>query len=227
MSAAKKAARFKVNDCWKRNGVWGDKQCPDLVRWRHCRNCEVYSRTGRQLLDRKLPAGYVQAWTRQLAKPEETPLPGRISTLVFRIGPEWFAMATRLFAEVLETREVHTIPHRSNRILRGLINVRGEMQLCVSIGKILGVDKDFSAEETDGSKIITRMLLFSMHGEQIAFHVNETCGIHPYHPSELQPLPATLSSEASACSRGLLQWQGHHVAILDEDILFEKMMESI
>jgi chemotaxis-related protein WspD len=226
MSGAKRAVSFKIDDCWKRIGVWGNKECAELAGCLHCRNCKTYARASRHMLDRKVPAGYVQSWTKLLAEPEEIPLPGRISILIFRIGPEWFAMATRLFAEVLETRTVHSIPHRNNPILRGLINVRGEMQLCISVGKLLGVDKDFTAEETD-SKARIRMLLVSIQGEQMAFHVSEACGIHPYHPSELQQLPATLPKEASACSKGLLPWTGHHVAVLDENILFEKLMEAI
>jgi len=227
MSAAKKPVHFKVDDCWKRIGVWGDKECPELAHCQHCRNCEVYSHAGRQLLNRKLPAGYVRDWTKLLAKPEETPLPGRVSVLIFQIGPEWFALTASLFVEVLDVRDVHSIPHRNNPILLGLINVRGEMHLCVSVGKLLGVDKDFTAKETGDTRAKPRMLLVSMQGECMAFHVTEVYGIHLYHPSELQPLPATLPKEASACSKGLLSWKDRHVAVLDEAILFEKLMEGI
>ena len=227
MNVAKQTVPIEVDDCWKRIGVWGNKECPELPHCLHCRNCEVYSRAGRQLLDRKLPLGYLREWTKLLAKPEEKLLPGRVSLLVFRLGPEWFALTTSLFVEVMEVRDVHSIPHRTNPVLLGLINVRGEMQLCVSIGKLLGVDKDFAATATGGARKKTRMLLASMDGACLAFHVSEACGIHLYHPSELQSLPATLSKETRAYSKGLLPWEGHHVAVLDENILFEKLMESI
>ncbi len=222
-----KNVRIKVNDCWKRIGVWGNKECPELPHCLHCRNCEVYSRAGRQLLDRKLPSGYLREWTKLLAEPEEKPSPGRVSILIFRLGPEWFALAASLFVEVMETRDVHSIPHRDNPILLGLINVRGEMQLCVSIGKLLGVDKDFTATETGRTGKKVRMLLASMDGECLAFHVSEACGIQPYHPDELQSLPATLPKEVRVYSKGLLYWEGHHVAVLDENTLFEKLVGSI
>jgi len=227
MSTAKKTVRIKVDNCWKRIGVWGNKECTELPHCLHCRNCEVYSRAGRRLLDRALPPNYVREWTKLLAAPEEKPLPGRISLLIFRLGPEWFALTTSLLVEVMETQDVHSIPHRGNPVLLGLINVRGEIRLCVSIGKLLGVDKDFTATETGSTRKKTRMLLASMNGEYLAFHVSEACGIHRYHPSELQSLPATLSKEASAYSKGLLYWEDHHVAVLDGNILFEKLMGSI
>ncbi|MDX8411551.1 MAG: chemotaxis protein CheW [Mariprofundaceae bacterium] len=227
MSAVEKTAHVNVNDCWKRIGVWGDKECPELAHCLHCRNCEVYSRIGRQLFDREAPADYLQNWTELLAEPKEKPLPGRISVLIFRLGPEWFALATSLLVEVLEIRDVHRIPHRSNPVLKGLINVHGEMQLCVSIAELLGVDKDVTAKETGIAKAKPRLLLVSMEGEQMAFCVSEACGVHLYHPSELQALPATLSKEASASSRGLLSWQDRHVAVLDENILVKKLMGGI
>jgi len=227
MSSSKKAVQVKVDDCWKRIGVRGTKECPELAHCLHCHNCEVYSRAGRQLLDRKLPAGYAQVWTKLLAAPEEEPLPGRVSILIFRIGPEWLAMPTHLFVEVLEVKGVHSLPHRSNKILRGLINVRGEMQLCFSAGTLLGVDKDLSAEEAIDSKALSRMLLVSMEGEHLAFFANEVYGVHQYHPSELKPLPATLPKETSAYSKGLLHWKDCHIAVLDEAIVIKKLMESI
>jgi chemotaxis-related protein WspD len=227
MSAAKKNKLLEVDDCWKRIGVWGNKECPELAHCLHCRNCKTYSTTSRYLLDRKPPAGYVQTWTKVLAEPEKETLPGQVSVFIFRIGPEWFAMTATLFVEVLETRDIHSIPHRSNPILLGLINVRGEMQLCVSVGKLLGVDKDFTSKETNNSRVKTHMLSVSMEDECMVFYVSEACGIHTYHPSELQPLPATLPKEASACSKGLLHWKTHHVAILDETILFKKLIGNI
>jgi len=227
MSAMEENAPVKVQECWKDIGVWGDKSCPKLIDCLHCRNCEVYSKAGRQLLNRALPDGYVQGWTTLLAEADLPPLPGQISVLIFRIGPEWFALPAGLLIEVLEVRSVHTIPHRSNPVLLGLVNVRGEMQLCVSVGKLLGVDKEMHAERADNQRVKPRMLFIRTGGEQLVFFVNEVCSVHAYHPDELQALPATLSREASDYSKGLLSWKERHVVVLNEQILFEKMIGSI
>ncbi|WP_157821324.1 chemotaxis protein CheW [Mariprofundus ferrinatatus] len=169
----------------------------------------------------------MQTWTKQLAEPQQESMPGQISLFIFRIGPEWFALPTRQLVEVLELCDVHSIPHRSNSILLGLINVRGEMQLCLSLGRLLGVDKDFREAESDESRAVERLLLISVEGEALAFHVSEACGIHSYHPSELSALPSTLPEATSVNSKGLLSWNGHHVAVLDEGVLFEKLLRSI
>ena len=227
MSTAKKDAGIKVDDCWKRIGTWGDRRCPQLADCQHCRNCEVYSHIGRQLLNRSIPAGYTQGWTKILAKPKEEVQSGQVSVFIFRLGPEWFAMPASLLVEVLEVRDVHSIPHRRSPILLGLINVRGEMQLCVSVGNLLGVDKDAGEDEGSGSKAISRMLLISIQDEDLAFHVSEAAGVHQYHPGELQSLPSTLPKEVSTCCKGLLSWEGRHVALLDEAALFEGLIGSL
>jgi len=223
----RKKSESRIDDCWKRIGVWGDKTCAQLAQEQHCRNCEVYSRAGRQLLDRKPPAGYVQAWSKLLAEPEAQPLPGQVSVFIFGLGPEYFALPTTLFAEVLELRDVHAIPHRRNPILLGIVNVRGEMQLCVSVSRLLGMDDDAASSQTGNIKAHARMLLLSRQGECLAFPVSEAFGIHKYHPSELLPLPSTLPDETSTNSIGLLRWCDRHVAVLNENTLFEKLLGSI
>lgn len=212
---------IKLDDCWNHIGVWGSKECPELVRTPHCRNCEVYSQASRQLLDRKPPAGYLQSWTKLLAKPETAAVSGKVSTLVFRIGSEWFALATSLFNEVAEARDVHSIPHRSNSTLLGIVNVRGEIHLCVSIASLLGIDEQAEAEAGK------HMLIATVKDQPVAFRTAEVSGIHHYHPDELQAVPATLPKEASACSKGLLRWKERHIAVLDEHILSEKLIRSL
>lgn len=226
MTAVKKEKRLEVDDCWKRIGVWGNKECPELVQYLHCRNCKTYSSASHHLLDRKPPAGYVQTWTKVLAEPEKEILPGQISVFIFRIGPEWFALPANVITEVLESRVIHSIPHHTNPVLLGLINVRGEMQLCVSVGKLLGVDKDFTVKETNSTKMKPRMLSISIEDDHMVFFVSEAFGIHMYHPSQLQSLPATLPREAKASSKGLLHLDDHHIAVLDDELLLKKLVGS-
>ena len=63
-----------------------------------------------------------------------------VSVLIFRLGAEWLAFRTQAVAEVTTPRPVHRIPHRSNQILSGLVNLQGQVQLCVSLHGLLGVD---------------------------------------------------------------------------------------
>src|SRR6185436_17733771 len=79
--------------CWRAIGVSGDGICPELVTHVHCRNCPVFTRAGRSLLERAAPAGYRDEWTRLLAQVKPAAASER-SVLVFRLAEEWLAVET-------------------------------------------------------------------------------------------------------------------------------------
>ena len=68
-------------------------------------------------------------------------MPGKQSIVIFRIGPEWLALPTRVFQEIAERRTVHSLPHRQHGVVLGLINIRGELLICVSLGQLLGLEQ--------------------------------------------------------------------------------------
>ena len=131
------------NDCWNKIGVKGDRSCPELSKYVHCRNCPVFTAAGQRLFERKPPAGHLAEWTKRLAEPEAAIERGTISVLVFRVGDEWLAADIGLLVEIAELRPIHTIPHRSNSVLAGLVNIRGELPLCVSLGGLLGIEMQY------------------------------------------------------------------------------------
>ena len=69
--------------------------------------------------------------------PDSTAKP--FGVLIFRLGVEWLAFRTQTIAEVTNPRPVHRVPHRSNEIFVGLVNLQGQVQLCVSLHGLLGV----------------------------------------------------------------------------------------
>jgi len=227
MKVSSKKKQIVIDDCWRRIGVRGDKTCPELKVNQHCHNCEMYAAAGRQLLNRKLPSDYTQTWTKILSAPADNFLSGKQSLFVFRIGTEWLALSTSMLVEVLEIRNIHFIPHRSNQTLLGLINVQGEMQLCFSAAKHLGIHESGSEQNKTKRKVMSRMLLVSKEGEDLAFIADEVYGVQFYHEKELQSLPATISSEKGSLSKGLLVWEQGHVAVLDGSLLFDALMGSI
>ncbi len=131
------------NDCWNKIGVKGNSTCPELPKYVHCRNCPVFTAAGQRLFERKPPAGHLAEWTKRLAEPEAAIERGTISVLVFRIGDEWLAADIGLLVEIAELRPIHKIPHRSNSVLAGLVNIRGELPLCVSLGGLLGIEMQY------------------------------------------------------------------------------------
>ena len=126
--------------CWDRIGVQGDRSCPKLAAAIHCRNCPVFSAAGQQLFEREAPPEYVDECTRRLTAADEVAGSDGHSLLLFRVGPEWLAIDTQAVVEVVEPRPIHRVPHRTDRLLLGLANIRGELHLCISLRELLGIE---------------------------------------------------------------------------------------
>ena len=130
----------QMDECWSKIGVAGDRSCPELESFIHCRNCPVRAEAARTFSDREPPEGYLETWSEILQTPEEETETDAVSMLIFRVGREWLSLATPLLVEVTEMKPLHTIPHRRAGVLEGIVNIRGQIQLCVSLAKLLGID---------------------------------------------------------------------------------------
>lgn len=219
------AALEEIDDCWNRIGVEGDGSCPKLETFIHCRNCQVYAAAGAQLLSRALPPDYRREWAEHFAQSKKrSPLP-RTSTLVFRIGAEWFALPTPAFQEVAEKRPFHSLPHRRSGLVLGLVNVRGELLACISLGRVLGLEPTVS-RKTPG-RISDWLLVTNWDGNRLAFPVDEVCGVHRFSAPELKEPPATVAKAAFAFTRGIFLWRDRTVGYLDADLLFAALSRSL
>ena len=109
----------------------------------HCRNCPVYARAGAALLNRPVPADYRREWTAHFAQPKPRAAVPNTSATIFTLGPEWLALDTTLIQEIAERRPMHSLPgsRSGNRVVLGLVNVRGELLVCVSLGRLLGISQ--------------------------------------------------------------------------------------
>lgn len=217
--------------CWKRIGVWGNEtpRCPELKRVIHCRNCEVFTQAGRNLLERDLPETYREEWSQVLvAKKAEEPT-GTVSLIIFRIAGEWLALPARLFGEIIETRVIHTIPHRKSEVLMGVINVHGEIQLCVSLATLIGLSENGEDESSEAHTDTAheRLMVVNKDGDQWVFPVDGIHGIQHVHPEMFQNVPVTVSKSKSAFSRKIFKWENRHVALLDDELLFYSLKRRI
>src|SRR6185295_3819069 len=93
-----------------------------------------------RLLDRDLPEGYLRETTDVVSAEKRTVDSGTESLMIFRIGVEWLTLPTKILQEVTEPGRIHRLPHRGG-ILRGLVNVRGELLLCVALDVMLGLER--------------------------------------------------------------------------------------
>lgn len=212
--------------CWKEIGTFGDRSCPELGALAHCRNCPVYSAAGRRLLDRELPEGYRQEWTERLANQKDAGKVETVSLIVFRLREELLALKTVFFQEAAEAAVPHSIPLRTGEVFKGVVNVNGELILCVSVAALLGM----TGEERDGAtdhKIYPRLVVVSREGQRFAFPADEVLGVHRFSLTVLQELPATASRSVRALTAGILPWHDRTVGLLEEEKLFAALSRSL
>jgi chemotaxis-related protein WspD len=217
------ADRAVVTDCWNKIGIYGDRSCPKLAEHAHCHNCEVYSAAALSLLDRQLPPLYVADWTAHFAKVGTVTERDTHSALIFRVGVDWLGLSTQVVDEVAETRTVRPLPHRRNGIVLGLANVRGELILCVSLAKLLGLTEDKPGETT----VPSRLVVLHHEGRRMAFIADEVQQTTRYREADLALPPATIARAAANYTKGVLPWRDRLVACLDEQVLVHSLNRSV
>jgi len=226
------------NDCWNKIGVEGDRSCEQLKEVIHCRNCPVYSAAGRSLLEREAPPEYVNEWTEVLAKSQsdqtKTQVSGEIvpsgetmSVVICLLGGEWLAIPVRLLQEVTPPCIIHTLPHRNSELFMGLVNIRGEILMCISLSHLLDLKESVHALDHANSVTAKRMIVVAKEDHRWVFIVDEVCGIHRFPLRELENTPVVISKASEAYTKGVIRWQGHKVNYLDSDLLFYTLNRRI
>src|SRR5262249_12484693 len=155
----------------------------------HCHNCPVFAAAGQQLLERRPPVEYVAEWTRRLARDEGGEARQIAAVLVFRLAEEWLGLDVRRAGEGAPGRSPRRVPHRSDQLLAGLVNIRGELHLCVSLHALLGVEP--GATSPAGQER-PRLLVTEQRQQRWVFAVDEVLGVCPLPLSDLRSVPATL-----------------------------------
>ncbi len=224
--------------CWKEIGVWGTNTCETLAQVSHCYDCRVYSSAGTQLLQRAIAPEYRAQQTAQLA----APLPDNdssqlFSVLIFRLAQEWLALPAGLCQQVLSPLAPHTLPHRTNNTLLGIVNIRGQLMLKVSLLEILGLEILGTASAIDATesavadtKVYPRMIVvkktLETGGEESwVFDVDELHGIHALSFGQLEKAAAGASVGANTCTRNVFSWNGQRVSCLDDVRFFEALRQ--
>ena len=224
------------DDCWNKIGVSGDQSCPELKPFIHCRNCPVFAAAARTFFERKAPEGYLTDWARWLTASDVRHARGEVreegenntrwraeqgaSVLIFRLGAEWLAFRTHAIGAVTTCRPIHRVPHRSSATFAGLVNLEGQVQLCVSLHGLLGA----TAAET-----APRLVVLNDREQTAlwAFAADEVSGVQYVPRTEWRGVPSTLANPAVAFSQAVLLWNGLTVGLLDEQRVFATLRSAL
>jgi chemotaxis-related protein WspD len=224
-----KQQKTNIDSCWKRIGVWsvGTERCPILQQVHHCRNCETYASTGRQLLNRPQSQDYRDALTTILAEEQHRVLTNTKAAFVFKIGQEWLALDVSAIREIAPMAPIHTIPHLSGNILRGLVNIKGKLEICVSIGPVLGIARcELTAGRND--HIASERLVVAVQGKKvIVFPVSEILGVIRYNEESLKEPPITVSGSRAVYTSAILCLGDKDIGLLKDQPLFRALTRDL
>jgi chemotaxis-related protein WspD len=219
-------------DCWNQIGVWGKSEkysCPRLEEVVHCRNCPVFREAGKKLFERPMPEDYLREWTQTLAEEKEPEPEETVSVLIFRLKGQWLAINAHFFQEILDSETylqyVHSIPQRKNPILKGIINIQGEMEIYVSLEHLLHITAEEQTAAED--KAYQRLAVLQNQQGSWVFAADEIYGLESVDIKSFENVPATVGQIPQKLTRGVFNWKDLHVAYLDAELLLAELAGSI
>ncbi len=212
------AALKKSGECRDVIGVWGDRSCPELQIYFHCHNCPIYAATGRDLLSREPPAGYLQELEAGRSFDELVDTTEQRSMITFRFGSEWYSLPTELVVEISNYSAAHKVPHRNHPSFFGLVNVRGNVIPLLNLGHIIRASENVS----EGHR---HRIIIEQDGQPWAFDVDGIDGIQRVADSALFKPPVSVEIASPAFIMMMYKTEGRDVAVLDTELLARAVQE--
>jgi chemotaxis-related protein WspD len=213
--------------CWTTIGIRGDRSCPDLLKYVHCRNCSRYESAVHDLLNREPPETYIEELTRMIAEPETKETGQKQAVMVFRLGAEWLALPIGLFVELARARPVRSIPHRSNSVFLGLVSIRGDIQLCFSIAGLLEIQPAKDGKKIPPTGLAQRFCVVSRQNQKLVFPADEVHGLGNYAENEIQPVPVTAAETIQKYTLGTIEVNKRQTGLINDELLFTAFERSI
>jgi chemotaxis-related protein WspD len=166
-------------------------------------------------LDRPTTEEYIDLSTAYYAAPRETEGVVASSCFVFRVGAEWLAIPTKLLDEVVEATATHSLPHRRGTVGVGLVSVRGDIIVHVSLAGLLGIANDKSSSTTTARRGARRVVVLADAAGRIAISVDEIMGFHSYDPAASRAVPSTLGQALVSYATSMICIGDRIVGMLD------------
>ncbi len=172
-----------------------------------------------ELLKRDSPPGYVEEWTELIKQGKDETLDETLqSVLIFRSKNEWLALSVKVIKDIMSMRTVHTIPHRMNDILKGTVNVGGQLKLYISLTNVLEITKD--SDQCNDTLESGFMCLISLDKDDWVIRVDEIFGIRRVVLSSLVNVPVTVSKSTANFFKGIFHLDGKDIGYIEEELLF-------
>ncbi|NOY66756.1 MAG: hypothetical protein GXP13_05025 [Gammaproteobacteria bacterium] len=210
-----------INDCWNKIGVWrSDKnECPKLKDVIHCRNCDIYIESGLSFLNRDLPEDYCSNNTEIYKQEADEDTGEALSVIIFRSQQNWFALKTSLFIEINNDKIIHSIPHNKNTFITGLVNIRGELELCISLDALISN----SSTQTDESTNKKKLIIIKLDSGKYALKLDEILGVYRINNNHIQDAASIITGDSNHLVASSFDHKDKHVGLIDHELLNIKL----
>ncbi len=178
------------------------------------------------------PLGSLQAATEHFARPAlveagHTQGADVQSVIVFRLSAEWYAIRTAACLEIADVRPIHSLPHRRDAAVLGVVNVRGGLLVCISLAVILGATAGPEAPLTRRRAAVPRLLVARGAAGAVVFPVDEVDGVERFRARDLKEVPATIAHARASHTEALMPLTERSVGLLDEQRLLETVARTL
>ncbi len=214
-----KKSKHKNDYCWNTIGIWSEEapSCEMLNDLIHCRNCHVFQSGAKMLLASKAPQGYLEEWTEILTGEKETEEELSQPVFIFRIGREWLALSASSVRHISRPVGIHSVPGKSDNILRGMVNIKGSIELCFSLEALIGTEAALTESET--TLFGQRLVGIGPEDTPWVFAADEILDISRYKLSDTGPLPATVANARPCYIESVFQYNDITVGMLDSGLI--------
>jgi chemotaxis-related protein WspD len=183
----------------------------------------------KNLLNRVAPDDYLTEWEERVASPTAAPALDQFSVLVFEVAGLWLAADIELLVEITEPRPIHRVPHRTNPIFLGVVNIRGQLRLCASLTGLMKVQegghKGGKAEKK--GHVFPRLVMLADSRGPWVFPVDEVVGVLRFVPEDVSEAPVTVARAHNAMTKGVIRWEGRQLDYIDAKLLFTALHRSL
>lgn len=181
-----------------------------------------------KLLERDVDSRYIEEWTKIIREGKKAFLETKDqSILIFRLHSEWLGMSTSVFSQITEKKAVHTIPQKQSSIIKGLVNINGQMHLLFDLAALLGISDKETKPPPKNPVIYDRMIVIEKDSELWVFSVDEAFGIYQFDMGSLENVPVNVAKSSHNFLRGVFTWKGKSVGLIDEELLFYSLERSL
>lgn len=190
-------------------------------------DAEHLTHARREFFARPLTDDYAIIWTELLSRQKEDTRKEGESVIVFRIADRWMAIPAGIVKIIIEPHHPHRIPHNFG-LLRGIVNVEGELTLCVSLEELFRFESmEQPGTEENQRKAVERMIVINDGPYSWAFGVDEIANVMSVPEEKLTESPVTLAKSPTRLTRAIFEYSGRQVGMIDEKLLIDALRRSV